>query len=325
MNGIEDLIADAVESWIGRVQIKKEVLQDSLVSEVRESWKTLPLPPSVTSKIYTKLVLEKMKSDSRLQFTNNRFLYIGKKKLPPSVTAKKYAKDKKNLAKIKNNSGLEITSIELGKKLHIQERNNLSANNLSFKVRSDPFALRHNDVLCANVPCMTYEEMAQLDNEDYYELYESLGKSDYEEREGKYDVFEDDEDVDEEEGKEGDDEEDSIFKWKGEDVEEIIFKRNGEDNNIQKFFVEVKESILSKLYMYFYGSSSVSIRDKGVALADGDHALQFLEASLFGQLVVDSELKGGTTEQQKIFLVKTFKTQFLTLNYKLHFILFLSY
>jgi hypothetical protein len=80
-----------------------------------------------------------------------------------------------------------------------------------------------------------------------------------------------------------------------------IFVWKGETNDIQKNIAR-KLSLL-KLEKYFFKSSSISTRDKGVALADGDSSSQFPEVSLFGQLIVDSKDKIGTTEQQKIFLV----------------------
>lgn len=387
MNRTKDWITDEVELWICRVQKEKEILRDRIIGEIYRGWKPQRLPPAVTAKIYTKVVLERMKDDSRLQATSDRFIYIGtmkglhnqeqskssvnnlpanvrsdsfalnetegwvagavelwvdwvqrkkemkqselkkevnswkKKKLPPLVTAKQYAKVV--LAKMRDDSRLQTTSdrfyhIGAGEKLDIQcVRAGLSVINLPSNVRSDPFALRNSEALCAPVPCMTYEEMALLDNE----LYESMEKLDCDEGKRNYDEYDEEEDdKDEEENKAGEDEEDSIFKWKGEDDEDIVFKRNDGDNSIPGVIEGEKDSVFSKLYKYFFGSSTVSIRDKGVALADGEHASQFLEASLFGQLVVDPEFKGRATEQKKIFLVKSFKTFFDPCHFRTCFI-----
>jgi hypothetical protein len=138
--------------------------------------------------------------------------------------------------------------------------------------KSEQFILHPGEELYT--PCTSYKDLALLDDEGYPEDHKSADKTYFIE-----DIYDE-----EEEKFDG-----NIFVWKG------------ETDEIQKNIAR-KLSLL-KLEKYFFKSSSISTRDKGVALADGDSSSQFLEASLFGQLIVDSKDKIGTTEQQKIFLV----------------------
>lgn len=140
--------------------------------------------------------------------------------------------------------------------------------------KTEQFVLHPGEELYKPVQSTSYKDLALLDDEGYPEDHKSEDQTFYME-----DVYDE-----EEEKFDG-----NIFVWKG------------ETNEIQKNIAR-KLSLL-KLEKYFLKSSSISTRDKGVALADGDSSSQFLEASLFGQLVVDSKYKIGTTEQQKIFLV----------------------
>lgn len=157
-------------------------------------------------------------------------------------------------------------------------------------VRSDPFVLQLSEDVCTPslMLHLTYEEMNKFDDEVGYS----------EEHEGTDEERNKNKNEDYEESKEEDDIDEIMLNWKEGDNK--VFKENIDTKLGQS--QKIEESSLLKLEKYFFNSVSVSTQDKGVALADGVNAPNFLEASLFGQLVDDSHAKGDITEQQKIFL-----------------------